>query len=339
MNKAGLISLLILLVAVISPVAAGGNRERGETQQAPAAAAPAQELAARVNDEVVTLAEFREVVDSNIQRYQAQSGEPFPEEQRSILERRVLDGLVMRAVLESETVRLGVAVSDEQFQGMLQQFKSQFPGEEAYQGALQQQGFTVEQFEGELRRQMAIEQLIETQVFQNVSVDEAQLRGFYDENPQFFEQPEQVAARHIILTTQGITDEAERNAIRDRIQELRNRIAGGEDFAAVAREHSQDGSAAQGGDLGMFGRGQMVPEFEEAAFSLEIGQLSEVVETQFGYHILQVTERRPPRTVAYAEVRDDIADFLLEDVRNEAAQEYVENLRAQARVEELVQVD
>lgn len=256
-----------------------------------------------------------------------------------MLERRVLDGLITRATLEAETQRLGITVASDEIDAILSQFRGQFPDEDTFRNVLQQQGYTEERFEAELRRQMAIEQLFEQEVFAAITVEEQELQDFYEENTMYFEQPEQVSARHIILTTQGASDDAARSAIRQEIEGLRRRIAGGEDFAEVAREHSQDGSAARGGSLGTFGRGQMVPAFEEVAFSLPVGELSQVVETQFGYHLVEVTERIPARTIPYPEVRGQIEDFLLEDVRNRAAEDYVEDLRSRANVEELIRIN
>jgi peptidyl-prolyl cis-trans isomerase C len=107
----------------------------------------------------------------------------------------------------------------------------------------------------------------------------------------------------------------------------------------MARTHSQGPSGPSGGSLGVFGRGQMVPEFEDQAFSLEVGEVSDVFETQFGYHIVQVTERVPATTLSFEESREQIRQFLTEAERNEGAQQYVEELRAAATVEELISLD
>jgi peptidyl-prolyl cis-trans isomerase C len=333
-----LIAPAMLLATAV--VFAGGNRESVEPapESAPAVTTT-EELVARVDGRGITRSEFDSVVDSNVVRFEAQSGQTFPEEQRAMLQRRVLDGLIMRNVLEAETERQGIVVMEARFLEMLEQFKGQFPDDEAYRSVLQEQGFTVELFEQELRRQMAIEELIETQVFATITVPEQELQAFYDENPQYFQQPEQVAARHIILTTQGITDQAELDAKRARLEDLRRQIAAGADFGQMARDHSEGPSAPTGGDLGTFGRGQMVPEFEDAAFSLAVGEISGIVETQFGYHILQVTERVPERSVPFSEVRGNIEEFLLEDRRNQEAERYVQGLRDQAVVEELIPLE
>lgn len=333
MNKRTVLVVTGLLLAG-SVAFAGGNVE-DRSQPATRQAA----VAARVNGVEITVEEYEQMVSSNIERYEAESQASFPEDQRSMLERRVLDGLITRATLEAETQRLGITVASDEIDAILSQFRGQFPDEDTFRNVLQQQGYTEERFEAELRRQMAIEQLFEQEVFAAITVEEQELQDFYEENTMYFEQPEQVSARHIILTTQGASDDAARSAIRQEIEGLRRRIAGGEDFAEVAREHSQDGSAARGGSLGTFGRGQMVPAFEEVAFSLPVGELSQVVETQFGYHLVEVTERIPARTIPYPEVRGQIEDFLLEDVRNRAAEDYVEDLRSRANVEELIRIN
>lgn len=333
----------VALVALITGALwAGGNREADAepaTEGPETREIPSEDLVARVDGQGVTREEFDDLVESNIARYESQSNEPFPAQQRRQLERQVLDGLITRTVLELETEKQGITIGDEQFESTLAQFKSQFPDEDAYRRGLEQQGFTVERFETELRRQLLIEELITTQALDALAVDEADLRAFYEDNPEYFERPEEVAARHIILTTQGISDEGELQAKREQLQDLRRRIVEGEDFATLAREFSEGPSAPDGGRLGTFGRGQMVPEFEDAAFALEVGEISGIVETQFGYHILQVTERMPARVVDFADARANIEEFLLEDSRNEAAQNYVRELRESAEVEELITIE
>ncbi|MFW5694892.1 MAG: peptidylprolyl isomerase [Alkalispirochaeta sp.] len=339
---------VVLLFAVPAFLFAGGNREQDQespqeqsrdSQQEPSGdPIEVSEAVARVNGELVSREEFDSVVESNIARYEAQSGESFNAEQRPQLERQVLDGLIARTILEQESDRLDITVSDERFAETLDQFKQQFPDELGYQTALEQQGFTEDEFEVELRRQMVIEQLIRAQVYDQLEVSDEEMREFYDNNPQYFQQDDQVAARHIIFTTEGV-EEDERAALQEELEEIRQEIVDGADFAEMAREHSQGPTASNGGDLGAFGRGQMVPEFENAAFDLEVGEISPVIETQFGYHIVQVTERIPAQAQSYEESQERIRQFLTEEQRNSGAQEYVAELRENAEVEELVDIE
>ncbi|MBP6735153.1 MAG: SurA N-terminal domain-containing protein, partial [Chromatiaceae bacterium] len=138
-------------------------------------------------------------------------------------------------------------------------------------------------------------------------VDEEALRRQYDEEIERFREPEQRRARHILVTLAAGADAAAEAEAKARIEAIQGRLAAGDDFATLARELSQDpGSAPQGGDLGMFGKGVMDPAFEQASFSLETGTTSEPVRSQFGYHLIQVTEIQPETLKAFEEVREQL---------------------------------
>jgi peptidyl-prolyl cis-trans isomerase D len=149
------------------------------------------------------------------------------------------------------------------------------------------------------------------------------VREFYDQHPERYKQPERVRARHLLLRVPPDASEEQVAEIRARAEAALARIRGGEDFAAVAGELSEDpGSKAQGGDLGFFGRGQMVPAFEAAAFALEPGQVSEIVKTDFGFHVIRLEEHRPAEERSFDEAAREIAE------------ELVRADRARARVDE-----
>lgn len=153
-------------------------------------------------------------------------------------------------------------------------------------------------------------------------VTDADVRAFYDQNVGEFSRPEQRRARHILLKTEAGSSEADKRAVRSLAESVLARVRKGEDFATVAKAMSQDpGSAERGGDLGWFGRGQMVAAFDQAAFTLPSGQISDVVESEFGFHIIQVTDSRAAGTAPIDEVKDAIRRQL--EVRK--AQEVVQS--------------
>ena len=166
--------------------------------------------------------------------------------------------------------------------------------------------------------------------------DDAEVKKYYDEHPEEFKQDETVKASHILISTQGITDEAEIAKKKADAEAIRAQLveAKGENFAELATAHSDCPSKARGGDLGDFGRGQMVPEFEKAAFSQDIGAVGEMVETQFGYHIIQVTEKNAATEMAYADVKEDLAEGLFEQKKSQTMQTYLEGLRENAKIEQ-----
>jgi peptidyl-prolyl cis-trans isomerase D len=144
------------------------------------------------------------------------------------------------------------------------------------------------------------------QARQRVTVTPADIERYYNQNIQQFQTPEQVRASHILLKTEGKNDEDVRKAA----EEVLKKVKANGDFAALAKQYSEDTSKDQGGDLGLFGKGRMVPEFEAAAFAMQPGQVSDLVKSQFGYHIIKVTERQDPKTTPIDEVRAQIQQQL-----------------------------
>ena len=330
-----------VLMLVSGAVFAGGSKEDAPTDEQvvpeEAARIEVSDAVARVNGEVIPRSEFERVVNDNIERFEAQGGRAFDAAQRPLLERQVLDGMIQRELLMQESEKQGITVSDDDFAATLERFKGQFPSETAFQLALEQQGFSMDEFSAQLRSQMVIDSLVRAQVYDSISIQEGDIESFYNENPAYFQMPEQVSARHIILTTDGSESETQRGELNAQLTAIRQEIIDGADFAAVAQEKSQGPSAPNGGDLGTFARGQMVGEFDEVVFALEEGEISQPFMTQFGYHIAQVTKKIPAQTRTLDQSRDMIRQFITDQEQNRAAQVYLEGLRGAATVEELIQ--
>jgi peptidyl-prolyl cis-trans isomerase C len=171
-----------------------------------------------------------------------------------------------------------------------------------------------------------------------VNVTDADVKKFYDDNPSKFEQPEMVRASHILISTKDMSTGVEstddqKKAKRKQIEDLLKRARAGEDFAKLAKEFSDDpGSKEKGGEY-TFPRGQMVPEFEAAAFSLKTNQVSDVVTTQFGYHIIKLNEKIPAKKVDYDKVSSDIKDYLKQQQTQKQLPDYISRLKKEAGTE------
>jgi peptidyl-prolyl cis-trans isomerase C len=167
-------------------------------------------------------------------------------------------------------------------------------------------------------------------------VSEADAKAVYDKNPNEFKRPEMVRASHILARFPENADAAAKQKARAKIEGVLKDVRAGGDFAELARKHSEDGSAQAGGDLNFFAKEQMVPSFAEAAFALQSGRVSDIVETQFGYHIIKTTDRRAGGTVPFDEVKDQIAGYLRQQRQQEKTDALIEQLRAKAKIEVLL---
>lgn len=333
-------AILLLMVLFVSPLSAGGNREKEaeateetvETTEAESTQpADENEAVAEVNGEAVLQGEFDAAFNRARQRMMQQN--PMAAQgQLNQLRGQVLENLIDRELLYQESITEGFGVSDDRVDLELETIRANFATQEEFQLALSNLGVSEEELELDIAKSLAIQTLLEEQVLASIEVSDDEARSFYVENEEMFTQPDQVRARHILISTQGIEDEEAVLEARDRAEDLRGQLDDGADFAELAQEHSEGPSASRGGDLGLFGRGQMVPPFEEAAFALEPGEISDIVETQFGYHIIQVTEKVAGGPVPFTDVQGDINQYLLQQKQGEAIQGYVDSLREEAEI-------
>jgi parvulin-like peptidyl-prolyl isomerase len=168
-------------------------------------------------------------------------------------------------------------------------------------------------------------------------VSDAEVEKFYAENERRLTLPAQVRVRHILLRWKPLGTQDDRAALRTQMQPVLERARAGEDFAALAREFSEDTSTrGAGGDTGFFGPGTMVPAFEQAAYSLQVGEISDPVSTDFGVHILKLEERQEARLLSLDEVREQLRNYLREQKMEAAVHKKLDQLRAAADVDVLI---
>lgn len=172
----------------------------------------------------------------------------------------------------------------------------------------------------EATKQIIIEGLLRREIEQKVQVPDEDVRSYYDANKEQIKEPEKFRARHILVDT-------EKEA-----KDILTRLKAGEDFATLAKEKSKDPGKEKGGDLGFFSKGQLIPEFEQATLALEVGQISGVVKTQFGYHIIKLEEKQPAKERTFEEVKDSIRQMLLSAKQKECFEALLKDLRAKNKV-------
>jgi peptidyl-prolyl cis-trans isomerase C len=225
---------------------------------------------------------------------------------------------------------------EQKVQDQVDQTKTQLGGEEEFKKTLAGTGITVEEYTQRIRDNLIIREAIES-VDKDVTVSPEEVRAFYDKNPDQFKQPESVRASHILIRVPADASDEVKKAKRAQIDAARSLVKSGQNFAEVAKKVSEDpGSAVKGGDLGYFSHGQMVPEFDVVAFSLKTNQVSDVITTQFGYHILIVTGRKPAGMMAFEDVKDELAKYLKQRKGNDLTRDHVAELRKVAKVDVLL---
>lgn len=233
--------------------------------------------------------------------------------------KQVLQGLIEDRLIAQEAKKQGIQVTKQEMQAEIDNLRKEFPSELAFQAFLAERGVTQERLEQAVSRTLTLKKLVEPRARERLTGEA--LKKYFEDNRDKYDQPERVRARHILLKT------------REEAEAVLGQLKSGADFAQLAREKSIDTmSGQQGGDLGLFTRGQMVPEFEKAAFELPVGQISGVVQSPFGFHIIQVTEHQQARQARFEEVRDKVRQDALDDELGTLIPQWLDEMKSKATI-------
>ncbi len=323
-----------ILMLLCWPASARQNKPATPAQKQPAADAAASDLVvARVAGEPIT----EKQVLSAINTLAKQKVLP-PDKQKeriSIFFKDAVENLVTVAILKGKVKEQNITADPAKVDQQIQQFSKQFPSQADFQKMMASQGVTEADLRKSVEERLTVQQVLEQATKDVPGATDEEIGKFYEGNPDKFKAPEQVRASHILLRLDSKSTPEQKDEAKKKIEAIRAEIESKAiTFAEAAEKYSQDPSNAQkGGDLGFFSRGRMVKPFEEAAFATKPGTLSTVVETQFGYHIIQVAELKPAGTVSLEESKPLIKQYLDQLARQKAAQKYMSELRAKANVE------
>jgi len=288
-----------------------------------------EDKVAVVNGAVITRVEFDRAVSFAKQRA-LQTGKPLDDAR---LNENVLQQLVGGALLYQESKKEGIEVDQKAVDEKLQQWKKQFPNEEEYEKAMSESNLSVPQMKEDMKKGMTIQKFIAERFVDKTTVSEKDIKAYYESHSNLFQQPEQVQASHVLIKVGPKATESEKGEALKKIKEVQEKQKKGDDFAKLAKEYSQGPSSAKGGNLGYFKRGQMVPAFEEVAFKLKPGEVSDIVETKFGYHLIKVVDKKPESTVPFDEVKERIGQYLKQEKVAKEVRQLVDKLRKEATVE------
>ncbi len=265
-------------------------------------------------------------------------GQPIPEERRAQVEKSILDQMIIFRLLAAKAGSADRAKAEVETRKQYIQFRDSAPNEALFTTQLQSLGLTTNGFRAQIyERQLAVT-VVDREVKDKVAVTDVQVKKFYEENSSRFEQPEQVRASHILISSMDAATRAELPAAelkkkKDVADKVLVRAKKGEDFAKLAKEFSEDpGSKDKGGEY-TFPRGQMVKEFEETAFALKPKEVSGLVKTQFGWHIIMLSEKKPGSKLKLDEVKEDIKKMLTQMEGDKQIPAYFEQLKKDAAVE------
>lgn len=252
-------------------------------------------------------------------------GQMLPEDQRPQVVHNLLEELITERLVMQFAAQAGIVVNE----GVLEQ---------QFEAIKQQQAHVPpEKLKALLRQKLLVQTVLQREVAAKIMISEQEIRQVYESRKEEFDEPEKVRVSHILAKVDSKASQEERAAARKRIDEILGKARAGQDFAALAKEYSDCPSNIKGGDLQFFARNVMVKPFEDVAFAMKEGEISDVVETPFGYHIIKLTGKKSARKIPYDEVKERLQKETLSQRASADAKQWVAELRARATIEYLNQ--
>jgi peptidyl-prolyl cis-trans isomerase C len=274
----------------------------------------------------------------------AANGGSIPEDQRSEIRSKLLDHLIITRILTQKATADDKAATTKMVEDNIDEARKSAPSPEAFDAQIKASGMTLQQVRERACEEQLARRVLERETTNGITISDDAVKKFYDDNPARFEIPEQVRVSHILISTLEPPDPLNPRAQQRPLppetkrekeklaRDLKARADKGEDFGKLVKQYSEDpGSKDKGGEY-TFPRNRMVPEFEAAAFSLKTNQISDIVETQYGYHIIKGLEKFPAKREQFAEVKAKIKTYLVDKEAEKTLPAYLDKIRAEFKV-------
>ncbi len=312
---------------------AAPSAEQPASEQKPAAVAKPIELpevVATVNGKDITRTQLQDIFNAAVQSSGMNVADLSSAQQIGGYTQLLNDLIDRQLLLDAASKE---EITNEDVEAEIKKFKSQFPDEAIFETQMKQAGMTPEKLQSDVREELKIRRWMESQV-KTPEVSDADAKSFYESNLKEFEQPETVKASHILFMVDADAAPDVVKQKEEAAQQAAARAKGGEDFTTLAKELSEEpGASESGGDLGFFPKDRMVPEFANAAFAANLNDISEPVKTQFGWHVIKVTDKKAAGTVPFEEVDNQITSYLKSMRQREAVQKVMKDLKDSAKVQ------
>ena len=321
----------LLFVAAWGGSAAAADQAAGKAKSA--AGVPAADVVARVNGRPILRRDF----DLSVQiqfRGRRPANVGLKELQAS--REKVLERLIENELLYQKAIKTEGPPPDKDVEHEYQSIRESFPSAGDFSKALQENRVSETEFKDQVRRTLLVMRFVDRQVVGDVKISDEDVRRYYDQNPSEVTRREAVGLRQIVVHLPPDASVEARAQAREKIEAILKEVRSGGDFAVLARRYSDGPEASRGGDAGLLIKGKGPPAIERVAFTLQPGQTSDVIESRRGFHIIQVTEKRPEGPIPLDQAKEKIRARLAARERQDKIRAYVDQLREQARVERLL---
>lgn len=333
-----IVNISIVLIVLFSTIAFAAEPNTPAEKTTPVVVDVNQEniAAITVNGEVVTEGQIEAAVNSQMERMGGKIPDEMKAQYSEQIRKRVVQQFVIETILQQQEKKLGVTVGDEEINSKIdEQVAQQNLTLDDFKALLKAYGADFDDYKKDIEKRLTFEKLVEETLFKGKvqEPNEAQIKSYYQENAKQFNVPEKVHVKHILVKIEDGNDpnQAKLEA-KAKIQGILDQVKGGGDFEELAKENSACPSGQNGGDLGPQAKGTFVPEFEKAAYALKPGEVSDIVETQFGYHVIKQIGHTDANTIPLEQAKKDIIDALTMEQKSQLVRDYIQKIQLESDI-------
>ena len=248
------------------------------------------------------------------------------------MQKKLIDDFITRTLLSQEADKQNIVVSDDEIKKAMSEIEAKVPEGVTLETMLKQGGISVEEMRDNIKFSLRANKLFESQIKTDYTPSDEEIKKYYNDKKKKFDTPEQVHARHILIKSDDKDNKKTKEEKKAKMESLRKQLLEGADFEKLAKENSDCPSGQKGGDLGTFTKGRMAKPFEDAAFTQNVNEIGSVVETKFGYHIIQVREHDQAKQKTLEDVKDTIKETLINQKQQELTKDYLDELKKKAKI-------
>jgi peptidyl-prolyl cis-trans isomerase C len=293
-------------------------------------------IVAKVNGKPLYEEQLTPLVNEALKKYKKYGMQsPSPDLLKSQREQE-LDRLIDQELLSQASDEIEIPDIEKKIDEHIKTMKETYSSEERFKEQMKKKGLTTESLRDSLRRKIAVDAYLSKKGLSNPEIPETDIQKYYEDNKANFKREESVKVRHILIGLAADAEPDERQQKREKAEKIRKSILDGRDFSEAAKEYSECNSASGGGDLGYIQKKYMPEEFDRVAFSLKQGEVSEVVETKYGFHLIEVTDKKPQGVVPYDEIKDFIRTYLKMNTGKKKTASHISELREKAKIEKFL---
>ena len=301
-----------------------------------------QTVAVTVNGTVITEGRIEEILKPRMEQMAGRVSDGMMPQYRQQIRKRIIDQLVVEELLAQKEKQKNIDVNQSELdQQINKQITEQNLTIDEFKALLKAYGTNFSNYQQDVRKRLMFEKLVETEFAQKIQTPTTeQTKAYYDENLQQFSEPEKIHAKHILIKSEDGNDpnQAKLRA-KAKVQEILEQIKAGGNFEELAKQYSACPSGKGGGDLGMQPKGTFVPEFEKAAYALKPGQVSDVIETGFGFHIIKLMEHSDANTMSFEQAKEKIIQILTDKQKEQIVVDYIQKMKAEADIKFVNEAD